>query len=207
MNDTIFRILFGLSVLTVVAIVLPYRRKAQKGEAFSYREEGLAVAVPLRLFGLLVWGYAFTYPFAAGWLGWSLVDIPAGLRWFGAVVALLLFPPLAIWTQRSLGNNVSPTVITRKSHELVTQGPYRWVRHPLYTLGLLYFFSLSLVAGSWFLALAGLGGLVMLLIRTPEEERRLEARFGDRYREYRLRTGRFLPRLGVRPEDSATRPS
>lgn len=195
MNDLTYRILFGLAMLVTLAIVVPYRRKAQRGEDFSYREEGLATALPLRLFGLLVWGYALAYPVAAEWLSWSLVELPAPLRWFGAAMALLVFPPMVIWTQRSLGNNVSPTVITRQSHELVTEGPYRWVRHPLYTLGMLYFFSLSLLAGSWFLALAGLGGVVMILIRTPNEEAQLEARFGAAYQEYMARTGRYLPRL------------
>jgi len=39
---------------------------------------------------------------------------------------------LLIWTLRTLGANLTDTVITRKEHTLVTSGPYRWVPHPFY---------------------------------------------------------------------------
>ena len=96
---------------------------------------------------------------------------------------------------RTLGKNITPTVETREEHELVTGGPYRWVRHPLYTVGTSFFVSLSIVAANWFTGLASLVGLVMLLIRLPKEEEKLIERFGDEYRSYMQRTGRLLPRI------------
>ena len=96
---------------------------------------------------------------------------------------------------RTLGKNITSTVETREEHELVTSGPYRWVRHPLYTVGTSFFVSLSIVAANWFMGLASLMGLVMLLIRLPKEEEKLIERFGDEYRSYMKRTGRLLPRI------------
>ena len=81
--------------------------------------------------------------------------------------------PLAYWVFHTLGKNITPTVETREEHELVTGGPYRWVRHPLHTVGSSFFASLSLVAANWFMGLASVVVLVMLLVRLPKEEERL----------------------------------
>jgi protein-S-isoprenylcysteine O-methyltransferase Ste14 len=102
---------------------------------------------------------------------------------------------LAYWVFQTLGKNITPTVETREKHELVTGGPYRWVRHPLYTDGSSFFVSLSLVAASWFMGLASVVVLAMLLTRLPKEEEKLIERFGDEYRAYMRRTGRLLPRI------------
>src|SRR5215217_2402202 len=109
------------------------------------------------------------------------------LRWSGAGLGTV-FLVLALWIFRTIGKNITSTVETREEHELVTDGPYRWVRHPLYTVGTSFFTSLGIVAANWFV------GLVMLLIRLPKEEEKLIERFGDEYRAYMERTGRLLPR-------------
>ncbi len=69
------------------------------------------------------------------------------------------------------------------------------MRHPLYTLGTSFFMALGIVAAHWFMELASLMVLVMLLIRLPKEEEKPIERFGDEYRGYIERTGRLLPRI------------
>ena len=103
--------------------------------------------------------------------------------------------PLIYWLFSSLGKNVTPTVAIRKEHSLVTYGPYRWVRHPLYSVGLVLFLGLSLLAANWFIALAVLCGSPILALRTRIEEARLIEKFGDDYRQYMKTTGRYFPRL------------
>ena len=83
----------------------------------------------------------------------------------------------------------------RRAHTLVTGGPYAWVRHPFYDAAALLMLSISLIAANWFFLLAGSFVLLLLVIRTDREEERLLARFGNPYREYKSRTGRFVPRL------------
>jgi protein-S-isoprenylcysteine O-methyltransferase Ste14 len=96
----------------------------------------------------------------------------------------------------SLGKNVSETVLTKTDHALVTIGPYRWIRHPLYTTGMAMFTALGLVQESWLiLSLAAVGLLLIHIVVIPAEERALVAKFGDRYRSYMTETGRMLPRL------------
>ena len=102
---------------------------------------------------------------------------------------------LLIVTFRSLGTNITDTVVTRARHTLVTDGPYRWVRHPFYVAFALAMAADSLVTANWFLALTGALAVALIAIRTRTEEEKLIERFGDQYRHYMERTGRFIPRL------------
>jgi protein-S-isoprenylcysteine O-methyltransferase Ste14 len=97
---------------------------------------------------------------------------------------------------RSLGLNITDTVVTRREHTLITQGPYRWIRHPLYTFGALLFLSLSLVTEIWLIPLLAIPTMAILVRRTSIEEKALQKRFGKEFSLYSARTGRFFPRLG-----------
>jgi protein-S-isoprenylcysteine O-methyltransferase Ste14 len=69
------------------------------------------------------------------------------------------------------------------------------VRHPFYDSVALYFLAVSLMTANWFLFLIGVLLLALIIARTRREEEKLLARFGDNYRAYTERTGRFLPRM------------
>ena len=97
-------------------------------------------------------------------------------------------------TLRSLGTNLTDTVVTRKSHTLVTRGPYRWVRHPFYIAMALFILAMGLLAANWFILISGAVVFILLGIRSATEEAHLLERFGEPYREYRESTGRFLPK-------------
>ena len=111
------------------------------------------------------------------------------------VVAVLLVVTL-IWMFRSLGMNITDTVVIRKEHTVVTHGPYRWIRHPLYTFGSLLFLSLSLVTQIWIIPLLAFPTMAILVQRTSIEEKALQDRFGEEYTQYSEKTGRFFPRFG-----------
>ncbi len=118
------------------------------------------------------------------------------LRWAGAGAGVLA-GGLLIWTVRTLGPNLTDTVVTRKAHSLVTTGPYRWVRHPFYDASGLAILASSVAAANWFLFLTGGLAFILMIGRTRIEERHLLARFGDSYQAYAEQTGRFLPRIGA----------
>ena len=104
--------------------------------------------------------------------------------------------PAAYWVFTSLGRNVSETILTKSHHTLVTTGPYRWIRHPLYTTGAALLLAIGLMAANWFILLLGLGALASLrMVVIPLEERELLRKFGDAYRAYMHRTGRLWPRV------------
>jgi protein-S-isoprenylcysteine O-methyltransferase Ste14 len=197
MNDENMYRFVGLLLLgSAMAISISYRsRAARSGDKISaVKEEGFFLAALRSLVGLVLWFGALLYLINPRWMAWSQVELPAWARWLGAGVMLVCLP-LVYWLFSSLGKNVTHTVAIRKEHTLVKDGPYRWVRHPLYSVGLMMFLGFSLLAANWLIALAILVGFPILVRRTPLEEARLIERFGDEYREYMHQTGRFLPRI------------
>ncbi|MGF1506850.1 MAG: isoprenylcysteine carboxylmethyltransferase family protein [Chloroflexi bacterium] len=193
--ELVLRILHGVIIggALIVAGVHRTRAHIERGSV-SQKEEG-AVMLPLRLGGLVIWLSLLIYPFAPRLFAWAAIPLPDAVRIAGAVLAGAGIP-LAIWAARAIRSNVTRTVVTRTDHELITHGPYRWIRHPLYTAGLMLFAGLSLMAGNlFFLAFTVLAG-VLLVIRLPAEEAHLQAHFGEAYDAYRRRTGAFLPRVG-----------
>lgn len=128
-------------------------------------------------------------------MSWSSVAIPPFLRWIGVGVGTINIPFL-YWTLHSLGKNLTDTVVTRKEHTLITHGPYRWIRHPFYACFFLgWVIGIPLLSANWFIGLmAFLIFIVIGVIRVRIEEAKLMERFGDEYRQYRERTGKFLPK-------------
>jgi len=196
MNDTIFRIaVLGMMVLAV-GVSVYFRDKARRSsnDKIDRTQEGVPLMIVLRLTGLGVWLTTLAYVINPEWTQFAALPLPGAVRWFGLALSAMALP-LLVWMFRSLGNNITDTVQTRQSAQLVVRGPYRWVRHPLYSFGGLFFIGIILMSANGLLALFSVMALTMLIMRTPKEEAELLARFGDAYREYALRTGRFFPRL------------
>jgi protein-S-isoprenylcysteine O-methyltransferase Ste14 len=193
-RESVFRSIIALLLVTAAVISGNHRHRAEKvGEAeISLQEGGLPTAVALRSSGLVLMLSVLAYLVNPSWMRWSSLGLPRWLRCSGAGLGAVSLS-LALWIFRTIGKNITSTVQTREQHELITGGPYRWVRHPLYPVGTSFFVSLSLLAANWFMGLASLSVLVMLLIRLPNEEAKLIERFGDEYRAYIERTGRLLP--------------
>lgn len=120
------------------------------------------------------------------------VSLPISVRWMGPVLALCGALGIA-WTMASLRDNHTITVVTRAQHQLVTWGPYRWVRHPLYAFALLMCVGFFLATGSLLLAAATAAGIPLGQKRMVLEEAALVARFGDLYRSFMATRGRIFP--------------
>jgi protein-S-isoprenylcysteine O-methyltransferase Ste14 len=194
-QDQIFRSVLIVCCLVVLPIGVYHRLKSQAtGEKLDRRQEGLFILATLRPVGLAFWLGLVAFMVNPSRMAWSSVPLPAWLRWSG-VATLVLACGLLFWTFRSLGSNLTDTVVTRREHTLVMHGPYRWVRHPFYDSAALLVVASFLVTSSWFLLVTGGLVLVLLVVRTRTEEEKLLARFGDAYRRYKERTGRFLPNL------------
>ena len=197
MNETIFRILAAIILFTGAGISIYFRRKAdqESGEKISRSVDGSLMMTAIKIFGLLLWFSPLFYLLNPGWMAWSKTGLPDTIRWLGVVIGVLCVFGI-YWLFSSIGSGITPTGATRKQHTLVTGGPYRWVRHPLYTIGCSLFISFGMIADNWFIALLGILAFIAMAIRTPKEEANLIEKFGDEYREYMKRTGRFLPKVG-----------
>lgn len=98
----------------------------------------------------------------------------------------------AIWARYHLGSNWSGVPSIKEGHELVTSGPYRFVRHPIYT-GILAAIFGSALAGVafWFIVFAI--AAVVFVLRIKKEEGFMMQLFGERYAVYRARTKALIP--------------
>jgi protein-S-isoprenylcysteine O-methyltransferase Ste14 len=129
------------------------------------------------------------------WMDWSALRLPESARWAGVAVGLATLPVM-YWVLSSIGRNISETVLTKSNHALVTHGPYRWVRHPLYTAATIAFLALGLIAANAFILVLGatiFAGLALWVV--PKEEAQLTEKFGGAYAGYKQRTGALVPRI------------
>ena len=191
-HDQTFRMTLIVVLLAVFPVGIYHRLKSHTREKLDRRQEGLFILATLRPLGLVLWVSLIAWLIDPGWMAWSSIGLPAWLRWTGVVV-LGLGCGLLLWTLRSLGKNLTDTVVTRQAHTLIVHGPYRFVRHPFYDSAALLVLAASLIAANWFILVAGVVLFSLFVIRTRTEEKNLVARFGDSYRAYMKRTGRFLP--------------
>jgi protein-S-isoprenylcysteine O-methyltransferase Ste14 len=196
MDEDIYR----LMLLGIMAVVIPtalyFRIRSFTGEPLGRRDEGVRLMVTLRLCGLGMMLSTLTYLVSPARMGWSQVGLPGWLRSLGLPLGLVAAAWL-VWMLRTLGPNLTDTVNARAGATLVTRGPYRWVRHPMYVGVALLVLAVSLITASAAIAVLGATVVVLLILRTSTEEAKLVERFGEAYRQYASRTGRFLPRFGV----------
>lgn len=188
---------FALAALVgCLSISAYYRRRARiEGERIPRRRETPLLRAGRAVVALPLFLAIITYLLNPRWMAWAELSVPSWARWGGVVLGLFTIPA-AHWVFRSLGRNVSETILTKSHHALVTTGPYRWVRHPLYTTGVTLLLAIGLMAGNWFILLFVLIAIVALRLAViPLEERELLIKFGDEYRAYVRRTGRLWPRI------------
>ena len=196
MNENFFRILAALILFTGTGISIYFRRKADRdsGEKLSRSADGKPMMMFIRIFGLVLWLSPLVYLINPAWMAWSKIGLPEWTRWFGVGLGLLCVAGI-YWLFSSIGSGITPVSATRKEHKLSTNGIYRWVRHPLYSIGSTFIVSFGLIADIWLIILFGVLAFIAMAVRTPKEEANLIEKFGDEYREYMKRTGRFLPKF------------
>ena len=195
-DDQTFRLILILGMAAVLPVGIYHRVRSQASrEKLDRRPEGRFILLTLRPISLAGMGELLTFVASPAWMAWSSVPLPVWLRWAGVGIGVA-GGALLIWTLRSLGTNITDTVVTRRLHTLVTTGPYQFVRHPYYVASALAYTANALATANWFLALMGGLAMALLVLRTTIEEAHLVNRFGDDYARYVKQTGWFFPRVG-----------
>jgi protein-S-isoprenylcysteine O-methyltransferase Ste14 len=178
-------------IVSWYVIRYPHQRRSRRTAIASRRErlrEGVLLALSFAGLFIVPVIYVTTgepqladYPFhpAPAWLGTAVFAL-----------ALLGF----YRTHRDLGRFWSVTLAIRETHQLVTTGVYRHVRHPMYAAFFLWAIAQALLLPNWIAGPAGLLGFgILFAFRVEQEERMMEATFGDSYRAYAARTWRVVP--------------
>jgi protein-S-isoprenylcysteine O-methyltransferase Ste14 len=195
-HEHTLRVVQIIGFVLLIPVALFYRIRSQVGGGkLDRRKEGLFILLTLRPIGIAGMVGLICYLVNPSSMAWSSVSLPLWLRWSGVGIGVVA-GALLLWAFHNLGKNLTDTVVTREKHTLVTTGPYRWVRHPFYVAVLLGMLGNSLMAANWFIFLTGALVFALMTIRTRKEEELLLARFGDEYRDYMKRTGRFWPKIG-----------
>ena len=183
-----------IAVYSLFSIIrIEYYRRTRKAGYKTVIEERKKYPIWLSIFICYTVFTFFLYIFFPQTLAWAMVPLAPWLRLIGALLAILALIWF-IWIHRSLGNNLSVRLRIKESHKLVTDGPYRWVRHPMYSAFYLLHFAVFFLTANWFIGVTWLAGLsVIILLRVKREESMLLAKFGDEYVSYIECTGRFIP--------------
>jgi protein-S-isoprenylcysteine O-methyltransferase Ste14 len=123
---------------------------------------------------------------------YALWPVQAWLGLLFAAASLIMFQ----LTHRALGRNWSVSLDVREGHQLITDGIYRRVRHPMYSAFWLWAVAQALLLPNWVAGFSGILGFGILFFgRIAREERIMLETFGDRYREYMARTCRVIPMI------------
>jgi len=175
-------------LLLIVWVVMRFSMKTakQRENPWQYAQHGLMISLGFLLL--------FTNQTLLPRLNRPLLpQIP--LIWESGLALAAFGIAFAIWARLALGANWSGLVTLKKDHELIRKGPYRWIRHPIYTgilLGMLGTVMVRDHLRDW------LGIAIVFLafyFKARREERFLLQEFGAGFEDHARHTGMFLPKL------------
>lgn len=197
MLDTIFKVIWVIAVIAASVPRVLYTRHYRHTRIMKDRDTPLDKLVTgLQSLGMFIIPLVYML---TPWLDFADYGLPI---WATLVVGLIgagIFA-VAVWLlwrgHADLGRNWSPKLEIMEEHSLVTDGVFRYMRHPTYAAHLLWAIAQPLLLQNWIAGLAFLASqLPYYLYRIPREEQMMLDQFGDEYREYMNRTGRLIPRL------------
>jgi protein-S-isoprenylcysteine O-methyltransferase Ste14 len=157
--------------------------------------EGGTGAIIFRIaifFALIV--FLVMYFLGMKWIDAFLFPLPAWLRWTGFGVGILSVV-FWTWTQVTLDTQWSAQLQLTRDHHLVTTGPYARIRHPLYLAMFGWAAALGLLTANWIFIAVAVLSIAGTIARVPKEEQMMIEAFGNAYKDYMKRTGRFFPKF------------
>jgi protein-S-isoprenylcysteine O-methyltransferase Ste14 len=179
----------GMLILACWIVLILYwniSARSIKPVAESQTWSGRLARVPVWL-GYILLVTAWVHPF-----GMRVIPNTFTAEYSGvAICAAGLFA--AIWSRKTLGSEWSRDVELKQGHQLVERGPYRFVRHPIYTSHLLMGLGTAVASG---LLLAFVGFLLFFIgfwIKLKQEEDLLLSHFSEEYPAYKARVKALLP--------------
>jgi protein-S-isoprenylcysteine O-methyltransferase Ste14 len=184
------KVVMVLAILATIAIRAPHGRR--------YRELKVKRQFKTELDSVLLMFVMLGFLLPVVWAIWSVfsfADYPPRIALLVAGTACLVS---GLWlfyrSHADLGRNWSVTLEVRDLHELITQGVYQRIRHPMYTSLCLYAIGQALVVPNWFVGLADLVPFTILCaVRLTTEEKMMLETFGADYAAYKAKTKRMIP--------------
>ena len=172
----------------ILWILMASWSKPSKRREFAWQR--LEHVIPMVFGFLLIYNHRFTW----GGLASRIVPDNSAVAAIGLLLTVggLVF---AVWARIALGGNWSGTVTIKSGHSLIRRGPYKWIRHPIYT-GLLFSVVGTVLLQGEVRSFLGFAVILFALYRKAKrEEKFLSEEFGDSFAEHARHTGMFLPRF------------
>ena len=192
-----FGMVYFLGMLAEMAIRIPHERRRRQTmmvlDRVDWSERSL---LGLMFAGMFFIPLIYTFTSRLDGADYRLPQEARGPTG-GVGTAVLTIAVWLFWRSHAdLGRNWSPSLQLREGHELVTEGVYRSVRHPMYASMWLWGVAQTLLLQNWIAGWASLVSFLPLyLLRVPREERMMLEEFEEEYRAYMRRTGRIIPHL------------
>ena len=193
MTPALSKLVFVILAIGWFLIRYEYARRSRR-ETVQRSDRGPreTALLLISLTGLGILPLAYVATAIPHFAAYTFHPIQAWLGLFVAIAALVMFH----LTHRALGRNWSVSLDVRENHQLVTDGIYRRVRHPMYSAFWLWAIAQALLLSNWVAGFSGLVGFGILFFgRIAREERMMLETFGDSYRAYMARTGRVFPSI------------
>lgn len=189
----LFVMLLAMRAYFMVKVRLAGERLMPDKESVA-REGGQAVLIARIVVFLLLIAFLVMYILGMAWIDRFSFLLPEWLRWAGFAFGILSVVFWA-WTQVALDTQWSAQLQLTKEHHIVTSGPYTRIRHPLYTAMFAWAIALALLTANWIFVAFAVLSIAGTVARVPKEEQMMIEVFGDEYKEYMKRTGRFFPKF------------
>lgn len=192
-TPTIAKAAFVLLAIGWYLIRVPYARKSRRTPvAHSARGSREITLLLISLSGLGIIPFVYIATGFPRFANYPFSHVQAFIGIAVAITALVMFR----LTHKALGRNWSVTLEVRENHKLITDGVYRYVRHPMYTAFWLWAVAQALLLPNFVAGFSGIIGFgTLYLFRVGEEERLMIEAFGEAYRAYMARTSRLVPWL------------
>lgn len=191
MNPTILHIAYIVFVVITTIIRWPYHKANQANTITKNKKDGAEkLLLALTALGMMWIPLLFIF---TNWLSFADYELPFAIE----VVGLFLAIP-CLWlfyrSHKDLGRNWSPTLEVREGHNLVSQGVYKLIRHPMYTAIWVWCVVQPLLLQNYIAGFTGpIAFAILYFLRINKEEQMMVDQFGQQYLDYKKRTKRLIP--------------
>ncbi|MHA2426185.1 MAG: isoprenylcysteine carboxylmethyltransferase family protein [Candidatus Thorarchaeota archaeon] len=191
-EELMFRVIFVITYAIFGSVRIYYRKQSLGRE--SEKEESL-MDKPTIFLSIVILAYfasMFVYILLPDWIFWAHLELYIIIRWSGVALGVAsIF--LLTWIHHTLGRQYAAKLEIQKDHELIEAGPYKKVRHPMYTVFILFSLAVALISSNLLILIFAILIAIPFHWISRREERMLIEQFGEDYQKYMNRTGRFLP--------------
>jgi protein-S-isoprenylcysteine O-methyltransferase Ste14 len=200
-SDAVYRLAFLVLLISLFAMRITFMVKVRRSggritpdEQAVQREGGRGALIFRVVAFFTLIAFLVMYLAGAAWIEAFFFPLPSWLRWAGFALGLIAVA-FWTWTQITLDIQWSAQLQLTKDHHLITNGPYTRIRHPLYTAMLGWCTALALLTANWIFVAVCVLSIAGVVWRVPKEEQMMVEAFGDEYKAYMQRTGRFFPKF------------